>query len=227
MRQKIELVITVLLLAGLIFASRKVSRYAASDNVKDVAGNKVVVDAGHGGSDPGKIGINGLEEKEVNLAIAQYVKELLKKEKIEVVMTREKDEMLSEDSGEKTKIGDMKMRVEKINKEKPLLTVSIHQNSYHDAGVHGPQVFYYESSVEGKKLAEAVQSSLNDLLEVDRPRKVNTSYYLLKRSSGTLVIVECGFLTNPEEAQKLQTKEYQEKVAAAVSEGIRTYLNAQ
>ena len=94
MRQKIELVITVLLLAGLIFASRKVSRYAASDNVKDVAGNKVVVDAGHGGSDPGKIGINGLEEKEVNLAIAQYVEELLKKEKIEVVMTREKDEML-------------------------------------------------------------------------------------------------------------------------------------
>ena len=79
MRQKIELVITVLLLAGLIFASRKVSRYAASDNVKDVAGNKVVVDAGHGGADPGKIGINGLEEKEVNLAIAQYVKELLKK----------------------------------------------------------------------------------------------------------------------------------------------------
>ena len=64
----------------------------------------------------------------MNLAIAQYVEELLKKEKIEVVMTREKDEMLSEDRGEKTKIGDMKMRVEKINKEKPLMTVSIHQN---------------------------------------------------------------------------------------------------
>lgn len=141
MRQKIELVITVLLLAGLIFASRKVSRYAASDNVKDVAGNKVVVDAGHGGSDPGKIGINGLEEKEVNLAIAQYVEELLKKEKIEVVMTREKDEMLSEDSGEKTKIGDMKMRVEQINKEKPLLTVSIHQNSYPQEEIKGAQVF--------------------------------------------------------------------------------------
>lgn len=110
-----------------------------------------------------------------------------------------------------------------------MLSVSIHQNSYQDEGVHGPQVFYYESSVEGKKLAEAVQSSLNNQLEVDRPREVkgNTSYYLLKRSSGTLVIVECGFLTNPEEAQKLQTKEYQEKVAAAVSEGIRTYLNAQ
>ena len=110
-----------------------------------------------------------------------------------------------------------------------MLSVSIHQNSYQDSEVHGPQVFYYEGSVEGKKLAEAVQNSLNQNLEVDRPREVkgNTSYYLLKRSSGPLVIVECGFLTNPEEAQKLQTKEYQQKVAGAVTEGIRTYLNVQ
>ena len=227
MRQKIELVITVLLLAGLIFASRKVSRYAASDKVKDVAGNKVVVDAGHGGSDPGKIGINGLEEKEVNLAIAQYVKELLKKEKIEVVMTREKDEMLSEDSGEKTKIGDMKMRVEQINKEKPLLTVSIHQNSYEDSRVKGPQVFYYRDSPQGEKLAKILQEKLNENLQVERPReaKGNTTYYLLRRSPGVLNIVECGFLTNPEEAAMLSHEEYQQKVAEAVADGVVQYMN--
>ena len=93
--------------------------------------------------------------------------------------------------------------------------------------MHGPQVFYYESSVEGKKLAEAVQSSLNEKLEIDRPREIkgNTSYYLLKRSPGTLVIVECGFLTNPEEARKLQTGLYQQRVAAAVGDGIDTYLH--
>jgi spore_cwlD: N-acetylmuramoyl-L-alanine amidase CwlD len=93
--------------------------------------------------------------------------------------------------------------------------------------VHGPQVFYYESSEEGKKLAEAVQSSLNEKLEIDRPREIkgNTSYYLLKRSPGTLVIVECGFLTNPEEARKLQTELYQQRVAAAVADGIDTYLH--
>lgn len=144
-------------------------------------------------------------------------------------MTREEDKGLYDSSAANKKAQDMQRRIAMIREHMPVLSVSIHQNSYHDAGVHGPQVFYYESSVEGKKLAEAVQSSLNDLLEVDRPREVkgNTSYYLLKRSSGILVIVECGFLTNPEEAQKLQTKEYQEKVAAAVSEGIRTYLNAQ
>ena len=115
-----------------------------------------------------------------------------------------------------------------IGEKSPVLSVSIHQNSYQqDASVHGPQVFYYESSEEGKKLAEAVQSSLNEKLEIDRPREIkgNTSYYLLKRSPGTLVIVECGFLTNPEEARKLQTELYQQRVAAAVADGIDTYLH--
>ena len=209
MRQKIELVITVLLLAGLIFASRKVSRYAASDNVKDVAGNKVVVDAGHGGSDPGKIGINGLEEKEVNLAIA----------------TREKDEMLSEDSGEKTKIGDMKMRVEKINKEKPLLTVSIHQNSYPQEEIKGAQVFYYTHSGEGKKAAEIMQESLLVLDDTNhRKAKANDTYYLLKRTERPTIIVECGFLTNTEEAGLLKQEEYQKKVAEAIVAGIKAYM---
>ena len=229
MRQKIELVITVLLLAGLIFASRKVSRYAASDNVKDVAGNKVVVDAGHGGSDPGKIGINGLEEKEVNLAIAQYVKELLKKEKIEVVMTREKDEMLSEDSGEKTKIGDMKMRVEKINKEKPLLTVSIHQNSYHQEPISGGQVFYYKTSERGKRLAEILQRRFDYVLgeRNTRQAKPNGNYYLLLHVKQPIVIVECGFLSNWKEAADLNAEEYQDRLAWTLHMGIMEFLNGE
>ena len=123
----------------------------------------------------------------------------------------------------------MQRRIAMIGEKSPVLSVSIHQNSYQqDASVHGPQVFYYESlAEEGKKLAEAVQSSLNEKLEIDRPREIkgNTSYYLLKRSPGTLVIVECGFLTNPEEARKLQTELYQQRVAAAVADGIDTYLH--
>ena len=179
----------------------------------------------HGGSDPGKIGINGLEEKEVNLAIAQYVKELLKKEKIEVVMTREKDEMLSEASGEKTKIGDMKMRVEKINKEKPLLTVSIHQNSYPQEEIKGAQVFYYTHSGEGKKAAEIMQESLLVLDDTNhRKAKANDTYYLLKRTESPTIIVECGFLTNTEEAGLLKQEEYQKKVAEAIVAGIKAYM---
>ena len=225
MRQKIELAITVLLLAGLIFASRKVSRYAASNNVKEVAGNKVVVDAGHGGSDPGKIGINGLEEKEANLAIAQYVEELLKKQKIEVVMTREKDEMLTSDGGEKTKIGDMKMRVEQINKEKPILAVSIHQNSYPQEEIKGAQVFYYTHSDEGKIAAEIMQESLLVLDETNhRQAKANDTYYLLKRTERPTIIVECGFLSNTGEAELLKQDDYRKKVAEAIVTGIKAYM---
>lgn len=231
-KYRIELTMACLLLVCFYLLSRQAAVISVNQTergTQKVASPLILVDAGHGGSDPGMIGVGGLEEKGINLSISLLLRDTLEKSGYSVIMTREEDKGLYDSSAANKKAQDMQRRIAMIREHMPVLSVSIHQNSYHDAGVHGPQVFYYESSVEGKKLAEAVQSSLNDLLEVDRPRKVkgNTSYYLLKRSSGILVIVECGFLTNPEEAQKLQTKEYQEKVAAAVSEGIRTYLNAQ
>ena len=123
----------------------------------------------------------------------------------------------------------MQRRIALIDETAPVLTVSIHQNSYPDPEVKGPQVFYYETSEKGKKLAEDIQESLNTMLKAERPRKIkgNTSYYLLKRSKGVLVIAECGFLTNPEEASLLQTEEYREKVADALAEGIGRYLQKQ
>ena len=231
-KYRIELTMACLLLVCFYLLSRQAAVISVNQTergTQKAASPLILVDAGHGGSDPGMIGVGGLEEKGINLSISLLLRDTLEKSGYSVIMTREEDKGLYDSSAANKKAQDMQRRIAMIREHMPVLSVSIHQNSYHDAGVHGPQVFYYESPVEGKKLAEAVQSSLNDLLEVDRPRKVkgNTSYYLLKRSSGTLVIVECGFLTNPEEAQKLQTKEYQEKVAAAVSEGIRTYLNAQ
>ena len=231
-KYRIELTMACLLLVCFYLLSRQAAVISVNQTergTQKAASPLILVDAGHGGSDPGMIGVGGLEEKGINLSISLLLRDTLEKSGYSVIMTREEDKGLYDSSAANKKAQDMQRRIAMIREHMPVLSVSIHQNSYHDAGVHGPQVFYYESSVEGKKLAEAVQSSLNDLLEVDRPRKVkgNTSYYLLKRSSGTLVIVECGFLTNPEEAQKLQTKEYQEKVAAAVSEGIRTYLNTQ
>lgn len=116
-----------------------------------------------------------------------------------------------------------------IRKYEPVLSVSIHQNSYSDPGVKGPQVFYYEDSESGKALALAIQESMNRKLSIVRPRvaKGNRTYYLLKRSPGVINIVECGFLTNPEEASLLQTEKYQCKVAEAVADGIVTYLEKQ
>lgn len=181
---------------------------------------------GHGGADPGMVGIGDLEEKGINLAIAQELKELLEKDGYQVVMTREEDQGLYQEGSSNKKVQDMQNRCALIAKEKPTVSVSIHQNSYSDPQVKGPQVFYYEHSAQGEELAVCIQEQLNQQLEVERPRQVkgNSTYYLLKRSEGVLNIVECGFLTNPQEAELLQTKEYQKKVAGAIKDGIVEYL---
>ena len=202
-KYRMEMVMACLLLVSFYLLSRQAAVVSVQMNFPKL----ILIDPGHGEDDPGMIGADGLEEKGINLAISLLLKSELETRGYSVVMTRETDKGLYDASANNKKAQD---------------------NSYQqDASVHGPQVFYYESSEEGKKLAEAVQSSLNEKLEIDRPREIkgNTSYYLLKRSPGTLVIVECGFLTNPEEARKLQTELYQQRVAAAVADGIDTYLH--
>lgn len=188
--------------------------------------NVIVLDPGHGGSDPGMIGIDGLEEKGINLSVSLLLKEKLEERGYTVVLTRETDKGLYDESAQNKKAQDMQRRIALIDETAPVLTVSIHQNSYHDPSVKGPQVFYYETSGEGKELAADLQESLNTLPEVERPREIkgNTTYYLLKRSKGILVIAECGFLTNPQEAELLQKEEYQKKVADALADGIEKYL---
>ena len=183
----------------------------------------------HGGADPGMIGVGGLEEKGINLEIALKVRDVLEKKGFTVIMTREQDEGLYDQDSRNQKAQDMQRRIALIKECKPVLCVSIHQNSYQDSAVYGPQVFYYEDSLQGKKMAELIQTELNTRLEVKRPReaKGNKTYYLLKRSESVLNIVECGFLTTPQEADLLQTEEYQQKVAEAVAEGICTYLEQQ
>lgn len=180
----------------------------------------------HGGDDPGMIGVEGLKEKGINLEISQKLKKALEKRGFTVVMTREKDEGLNDSSASNKKAQDMQRRIAFLEEQDPVLTVSIHQNSYTDPEISGPQVFYYETSSEGKKLAESVQESMNRHLKPDRPRAVkgNTSYYLLKRSKGIIVIAECGFLTNPQEAELLRKETYQQKIAEAVAEGIEKYV---
>lgn len=195
-------------------------------NASDV-NNVILVDAGHGGDDPGMIGVNGLEEKGINLSISEKLRKSLEKKGFKVIMTREEDKGLYEENSRNQKAQDLQNRIALISRYKPVLSVSIHQNSYTDPAVYGPQVFYYKDSVEGEKLAQALQAQLNDQLKVKRPRspKGDRTYYLLKRSQGVLNIVECGFLTNPSEASLLQTEEYQEKVAQAVTDGICNYLD--
>ena len=187
----------------------------------------VVVDAGHGGRDPGKVGVDGCLEKDLNLEIAKKVQAILEQQDIKVIMIRDTDKGLYEEQTSNKKVQDMKNRCALINETEPDCVVSIHQNSYHEEYVSGAQVFYYSSSAEGKALAEALQSELVSYADPENHRqaKANDSYYLLKKTEAPIAIVECGFLSNWEEAAKLQDEGYQSRVAWAVSMGILAYLN--
>jgi len=189
----------------------------------------VVIDAGHGGFDPGKVGINGALEKDINLSIAKMVKEFLEADDIEVIMTRESDTGLYSESDSNKKVQDMKNRIDIIEEADPMVTVSIHQNSYHEEYVHGAQVFYYKNSKGGKELAAFLQRRLVEDIDPSNTRveKENASYYLLKKTSSPIVIVECGFLSNREEADALTNKAYQEKIAWSIHLGIIQYINDQ
>ena len=221
-RKVLEMTMSVMLLLGFFLLSQE----AASAVSQEETAKKIVIDAGHGGRDPGMVGTEGVEEKGINLAIAQKLENLLEENGFEVIMTRDSDEGLYEQDAQNKKTQNMQRRCEIIKEAEPLLTVSIHQNSYSDPSVKGPQVFYYQHSAEGEKLASFIQNSMNEGLEAESPKeaKANDSYYLLKRSEGVLNIVECGFLTNPEEALRLQEEDYQQKIAGCIYEGIMQYL---
>lgn len=186
----------------------------------------IVLDAGHGGVDPGVSGASGVAERELNLIFAKKLETLLTEEGYRVVQTRTTEAGLYDENQTHKKAQDMQRRCAIIEKEHPLVTVSIHQNSYPDSSVSGPQVFYYEQSKEGERLASCIQNCMNEQLEIERPKshKGNDSYYILKRSVGTAVIVECGFLTNPDEEAKLKDEAYQDRAVAAIRDGIIEYL---
>lgn len=224
MQKKIELILVMLTLAGLVMVSKKLEKYVNSDKVEKKE-YTVVLDAGHGSSDSGKVGINGVLEKDINLSISKKTKKYLEKKGVRVIMTRDKDESLAEGENGNRKVQDMKARVKRINDTKPDLAVSIHQNSYHEESIHGAQVFYYEHSESGEKDARILQEAL---LAVDpdntRQVKANTTYYLLKRTEVPILIVECGFLSNQEEAEKLASEDYQKEIAKAIANGIESCL---
>lgn len=216
-----------IMLLGTGYVERAIQTQAVYTMTQETKKPVVVIDAGHGGIDPGKVGINDALEKEINLSIAMRLKTLLEQNGVLVVMTRQEDKDLASENASNRKNEDLRERVKLIQETAPALMVSIHQNSYPEADVDGAQVFYYATSEEGKLLGKIVQEQLKSELDDGNHRvaKANKDYYLLKKSCCPAVIVECGFLSNPKEAELLATEEYQEKLAFAIHLGIMEYLN--
>lgn len=225
-KKYIRLFMSVFLLTAMYFLAKEAAVYT-NGLPQQVEERVVVIDVGHGGKDPGKVGVNGELEKDINLAIALKLEKFLKQSDVSVIMTRHEDiGLYDEDAGNK-KVQDMRRRVEFIEESGADLVVSIHQNSYRDSSVRGPQCFYYGSSSEGERAALIIQEQLNEGMEIERSRsaKANSSYYMLKRSSVPTVIAECGFLSNGEEAVLLTNEKYQEKLAWNLYLGILAYFN--
>ena len=195
----------------------------------------ILIDPGHGGMDGGAQSAAGVSEKDINLAIAQHIKEYAETDGWKVVMTREADVSLGETEsktirGKKT--ADLIARREMIKQVKPVAAVSIHLNSFtQDRSVKGAQTFYpsgpAEQSVidESKKLAEAIQERLVSGIAdgTDRVALGKRDVLMFKNPTVPMAIVECGFLSNREEASRLEDEEYQRKLARCIYEGIMVY----
>jgi len=181
----------------------------------------VVIDAGHGGWDPGKIGPNDELEKDINLKIAEYVQIYLEIGGAMAFLTRADDTALAD-----KKNPDLLARATLPSELKADILVSVHQNSFSSQNVKGAQVFYYEASENGKRLADNIQSRIASYLDTQNTKaaKANNNYYMLRKSETPAVIVECGFLSNYEEAQQLSSDEYQQRVAWAIYMGIVDYF---
>ena len=196
-----------------------------------MADQTLVIDPGHGGIFPGKISSDGVLEKDINLAIAQKLQALLAESGSITVMTRESDKDLVPESEQESKMilrqrADLSARTQVVAASQADLFISIHCNSIPAAQWRGAQTFYAPDSEASAQLAQAIQQALqNQLQNTDRQALVRQDTYLFQHLDVPSVIVECGFLSNAEEAALLQQDAYQQKIAYAIYSGISDYLD--
>ena len=185
----------------------------------------VVIDVGHGGNDPGKIGVDNVKEKDVNLQIALCLKAQLQARGVKVILTREGDVCLATNGATNKKVSDMHNRVSLINASGADYMISIHQNSLPGhPGVSGAQVFH-NGQDGAEALALSIQNDLNMAVNIreKNAKRIDDSIYIMKHADCPAVLVECGFLSNPEETVLLQQPDYQLHMAAAIAAGFCQY----
>lgn len=192
-----------------------------------LSGKVIVLDPGHGGLDGGATSKEGLLEKDVTLEIAFELRDYLQEAGALVLMTREEDRDLADDDVRRVrerKVQDLKRRVELINHSDADMFISLHMNAIPSPKWSGAQTFYNRSIEENKHLAKFIQDEIiRNLENTNREAKPINNVYLIKQAEIPGALVEAGFLSNPEEASLLSTKEYQQKVAASVYQGIMRY----
>ncbi len=222
----------VLAVASILYVNKKHSMLTFNSklNIKDKGDITILIDPGHGGIDGGAESQNGIIEKDINLKIGLKLKNELQKQEYKVVMTREEDKGLYENNGKirKKKIEDLNNRCKIKKDSKCNMFISIHLNMFPEAKYYGAQV-WYSKNPESQKLAKITQEILIRDLDTSNKRQEKPALdsYKVLRSNDNMpsILVECGFLSNPQEAQKLNTEEYQHKISQSLAKAINDYYN--
>lgn len=216
----ITLIVNAIASAGSLY----VDAFAEKNSEK----RTVIIDAGHGGEDCGAIGVGGVYEKDLNFDISLKLGEYLSEAGYKVIYTRKDDKLLyteAENIKGMRKIYDLKNRVSIANETENGIFISIHMNSYGSASASGLQVYYSQNTEGSRELASQIQKQVKEAVQPTNKRAIKSgeNMYLLENSTNDAVLIECGFISNPAECEKLLEKEYQKELCFAILCGIINY----
>ncbi len=227
------LVLIILLATVIGVVTRGFGEQLITESVDNIPYEKIIIlDAGHGGEDSGAVGVNGALEKDINLQIALEIGRILEERGYVVVYTRTDDRLLyTEEQNIKgiRKINDLKNRCKVAERYPDSIFISIHTNSFGSSKYSGLQVYYSETKDSSRLLADSIQSKVKADIQKDNNRviKAGKGIYLLENMTNPAVLVECGFLTNKEECEKLSEKEYQKELSFSIVCGIIEYIESE
>lgn len=235
--KKLFLIIVPILICSVVLSSTiiyKNRNFISVDSKTPESRPIIIIDPGHGGFDGGTSAADGTVEKEINLIISHYISDYLELLGFNTVLTREHDISLEDDSDlpiKSRKTSDIHNRMKIMKDTENALFVSIHQNHYSVERYSGLQVFYSpQFSEESSKLSQSIQETVTRLMQQENDRQIkkcNKSVYLIYNAVKPAVLVECGFLSNIEEAKLLKSDDYQKKIAYCISLGIFNYVNSK
>ena len=213
-------ILLIILLFLIIFT---ISKTYAIDNEKTLFGKTIYLDPGHGGIDSGTTYKN-IYEKDINLLLCQKLRDELQLKGATVYLTRETDKDLALNNAKNRKRSDLISRAYLINKTKPDMYISIHVNHLSNTKYKGLQIFYNSRNKENKIMAESLTKYIKEKTWNVRPSKMNNTYYMYKNISPPGVLIEVGFLSNPDDRYRLTHEEYQNKIISNLTYSIEKYF---
>ena len=230
-KQSVKLTLSIVSAFVLLAVCARVTEHALPASAPAAEKPVIVLDAGHGGLDSGAVGKSGLLEKDVNLSIVLGLRDMLEMSGFEVVLTRDEDISIYDAGTEgirNQKLSDMDNRLEIVQSHPDSIFLCIHQNNYTDPQYFGGQMFYNNNNPNNRTLAQIMQNRFA-ILQEGNDREIKLSgdeLFLLKSNPNPSLMIECGFLSNPEEEAKLSTWEYQQKVAFTIYGGLMEHIDA-